>query len=606
MTSSTLPTIDLNSLGPVRLSRRQNLAPCELRVLEVIERLAEVKAKNPKEWWPTLRAAALADYWVYLRLVLDYRFLDPWDHGEEVVPFFQDCVDDNEPGLILAPRGGAKTGVISTPATPWLIARDPTITTIITNVRESKASEFARNASRIITECAFYRQAFPDVQPTDKWGEGGYYVKQTAQNYGGALGRVDPSIGSYGVGGNIVGSHVRAIIHDDLINDKTYNSPVERAKAEAFLKESLNCLDPGGLFMCCATRWHFDDVYGKLENGEIIIDGKRVKVFCRGAERYVEDDDGNAVVEIFNPRRTYVDMHGRQLQVGYTPEMLKGFKQNLGSLYSALYMNKPVSDADRLLSVETVNQFISFNFPLAPLAKVGVEIVASAETFWQAIITSMREEELMFSVEKIRPKPSAQGIEKHARIRAIVGPLAQEGRLYVRDDLWNREDSLGKEFREFDRGDDDLLDALSYAILRAPKWVEGQNPSPYVAVDPAFTANAQSNHTALVCGCWVRDCFYVIDAHRFKAQKTEVIIGQIFKMALKYLEGTGNSEPNSGVSSHGFTSPGNTRGRHRAPEVKWNMPRTIDSIGESGETSVEKGQFYGHQRSKKRFGGFRH
>jgi len=607
MTDSLTTPIDFNSQGMVRLNRRQRRAPCELRVLEVIEKLAEVREKNPGEWWKTLGAEALKDYWVYLRLVLDYRFLDPWDHGEEVVPFVQECIDNEDPMMILAPRGAAKTGVVTVPLLPWLIAKDPTLCGIITNCREDFAAQFARTAAKIITESVNYRSCFRHVLPSDKWGEGGYFIRQAAGEFGGAMNRVDPSIGSYGVNGNIVGSHVRAMLHDDLINDKTYLSPVERGKAEAFLKESLNCLDPGGVFCCCATRWHFDDVYGKLEKGDILIDGKKVKIFKRGAERYVLDDDGQPVAEVFNPRRTFVDMHGAKHQVGYTQEELNGKKITLGALYSALYMNNPISDSDRMISVETINQFIAFNQPLGPLAKVGIEIVSTAESFWQAVITAMRDEKKMFSVERIRPKMSARGIEKHARIRAVVGPLAAESHLFIRDDLWARDGSIGQEIREFDRGGDDLLDALTYAILRAPKWQEGHPIRPYIAVDPAFTANEQSNYTAILVGCWWHDDFYVLDAHKFKAQKTEVRTSQIFKMADKYLTGTGDLAPNRIAESSAFRSPGNGRGTRILPQVKWNVSRGIDGIGGEDENRLtEERSNHQDQRSEGSYRRFRH
>jgi hypothetical protein len=599
MTDSRNLRIDTNSLGPVRLNRKKHIAPCERRVLELLDELRGVRENNPKGYYPRLAEAAKKDYWIYLRLILNYNFLDPWDHGEEVVPFIQDCVDNNEPGLIMAPRGAAKTGVATVPITPWLLARNPNITTIITNVREEKASYFARLASKIITESANYRTCYPYVVPTDKWGEGGYYLKSQK----GIIGRVDPSIGSFGVGGNIVGAHVSAIIHDDLINDKTYLSPAEREKAKAFLIESLNCLDPGGTFLTMCTRWHFDDVYGKLERGEILIDGKKPKVFKRAAERYVLNDQNEPVVEVFNARRTYIDMAGNRMTVGFTAEELAGKKLSLGALYSALYENEPVSDADRVLQVENVNQYISFNQGLAPLGKIGVEIVSTAETFWQALINEMREKNIGYAVQKIRPRPSSRGIEKHARIRAVVGQVVSNGKLYVRDDVWARDNNLGQEMREFDRGADDLLDALTYAILNAPKWVAGQPSIPYLAVDPAFTANTTSDSTAIIVGCWVRDDFYVLDSHKFKAQKTEIILGQIFKMAEKYREGSEARDANRPLPSRGFVSTGNEHKSHQAAgQAFWGVSKNIDSEGDDDE----KRQKYGNRRSVKVYRGFRH
>lgn len=604
MDTKNLP-IDSNTQGLVRLSRRRSLAPCDKRVIDLVEELKAVRRKEPSLYWTTLAERAKKDLWIYLRLVLDYRFLDPWDHGEEVVPFIQSCVDENHPFLLLAPRGAAKTGLVTVPLMPWLIARDPTITTIITNVREEKAAHFARLAATIIQASPNYRACFPDVTPSDKWGEGGYVL--SLKSRGGLAGRTDPTIASYGVGGNIVGAHVRAIIHDDLINDKTYLSPVEREKARAFLVESLNCLDPGGLFAVCATRWHYDDVYGKLESGDVVVDGKRARVFKRGAERYVLDDDGNPVVEIFNPRRTYVDINGQKQQVGYTAKELEGKKLTLGPLYSALYMNNPVSDADRLIAVENINQFVTFNLPLGPLARVGIEIVSQAEAFWQSVMTAMRDQGKMFSVQKLRPKATRLGVEKHARIRAVIGPLAAAGKLWIRDDLWARDGNIGEELRQFDRGSDDLLDALTYAIIGAPKWSEHSPPLPYIAVDPAFTTNEASNSTAILVGCWVREDFYVLDARRFKVAKTELLIDQIFKMADKYLEGGEALMARAGAdTAGGFCSPGNGRAARKTPQVTWGPARNLDTIGDGVDGKSQERQNYRSRRPQVRAWGFRH
>lgn len=601
MKDSKTLQIDTNSLGPVMLSRKSRIAPCEKRVMQLLDELRGVKENNPKEYWPTLARAALADYWVYLRLVLNYSFLDPWDHGEEVVPFIQGCVDDAAPGIVMAPRGAAKTGVVTVPILPWLLAKNPSMTSLITNVREEKAAYFARLGSKIITESYNFRQCFQYLIPTDKWGEGGYFLKSQK----GEVGRVDPSIGSCGVGGNIVGAHVGAIVHDDLINDKTYMSPVERQKAHNFLVESLNCLDPGGIFLVMCTRWHFDDVYGKLEEGKILIDGQKPRVFRRSAERYVLDDDGKPVVEVFNARRTYVDMQGRQKIVGFTKEELEGKKINLGPLYEALYNNQPVSDSDRMIQVELVNQYVSFNSGLAPLEKLGVEIVSTAETFWQAMIGYMREKHIPYAVQKIRPRPSSRGIEKHARIRAVLGTLVSSGKCYIREDLWTRDGNLGQEMREFDRGADDLLDALTYCILNAPKWYSGSKPVPYLAVDPAFTANAQSDSTAIVVGCWLRDDFYVLDAYKFKAQKTEVILSQIFNMAEKFRLGSEEKSPASGRGlASGFVSPGNERRVTPKFDVRWGNFQNINSIGEN--VDAQERQVNKNNRARQIYRGFRH
>lgn len=564
---------DINSLGPVRKSRRQSIAPCEMRVQEAIDLLADVRRKEPELYYKTLGELALADYWIYLRLVLDYRFLDPWDHGEEQIWFLQENL--GHPMLFLVPRGGCKTGAITIPFVPWMLAHDPTSPCIITNVREEKAAYFAKQAAKICTAKNFAR-CFPHIKPSEKWGEGGYYLKETANVDGGAGGRVDPNIGSYGVGGNITGAHGRVLLHDDLINRETYQHASQLQKAEDFFSESLNCLDPGGQLIVAGTRWSFLDLYGKMVDGKLFGSGEPFRVFLRGAERISLDDQGKPVIEVFNPHRVYLDFRGKQQQVGYTREFLESQKKNSGALYYALYQNQPVHDGDRQFNVEAVKTFKEFSSPLGPVFKVGIEIVSTAISFWEAFRKMVHESGRIIPLERLQPPVGKHSVAKHARIRAILAPRIDSGEFQMLESLWHREGNLGEEIRQFDKGADDALDAVVYCMERAPRYEEGKLPRPYIAVDPAFTAAQHSDSTAIVCGCWFGNEFFVLDCHKFKAAKLETIANQIFRMYDRFKDGIESRKLEKSPGG-GFASPGNERRSSRMPGVTWGPGRYINN-----------------------------
>lgn len=548
-----LSKVDYTAKGPVRLTRRRTLAPCEVRRKEKKEWLAAVKRKSGEaEYYKALGLLSLDDYWLFLTEVLDYRFLDPWDHGEEVIPFIEENI--GRYSILMLPRGAMKTGSITVPIIPWLIAKDPTLRSFTVNVRETRAEFFARQQAEILASARFQR-CFPYIVPSAKWGASGYYL-DLKDEHEAATGRVDPNITSYGTSGNVTGSHVRAVIHDDLINEDTYTRPVELEKAERIFKESMNCLDPGGTFLCCCTRWTYGEVYGKVENGEIISpSGGKFAILKRGAERVVLDDNNQPVVEIFNPHRVYVDYRGAQQQVGYTPEFLEAQKHNLGQLYHSIYMNTPVSDGDRLLNINNIKEFPRLDFDLGPVARVGIETEATSVIFYAEFLKLMKESGRSFNLEKLK----ASKRDKHERIRAVIGPVLEASKLNVREDLWHSGNNIGKEMQEFDKGEDDALDALTYVLLRAPKQMPGQLPCPYIAVDPAFTINKHSNHTAVLCGCWYGDEFYILDCYKFKAQKIDIIANQIFKMFDKYNRKTGVRVQTT--ASRRFVSTGNDRTR---------------------------------------------
>ena len=557
--------IDIGNQGPVTASRKQRIAPCEQQVIQKLQILKEIANNDPNNYYPTMARYGLESYWFYLRIILDYRWLDPWDHGEEQIPFLEE--DPDAWKLFLVPRGSGKTGSISVPLWPWKLAKDPTFTGIITNSRDEKASEFARQAAGIITDCKNFNLCYPQVVASEKWGERGYrldLVKGLGEARG-SLGRADPSIQMYGVGGNITGSHVRGIIHDDLINETTSQSPAGREKAKLFLTESFNTIDPGGTMIICGTRWHFADFYGEIQNDKIVGPKGDFKIFIRGAERYVIGDDGQPVLEVFNAHRTYVDMRGIKKEVGYTQAYLEAQKKNLGSQYHALYQNTPISDADRQFDVERIQQFYEAPADLGPVSRVGIETEGQAQIILPEIQKMMRSENRLFSVEKIN---WGKNLEKHDRIRAILQPLIDRGDLHIRDDIWRAENGLGQELRLFDKWEDDALDALTMCVKYAQKYIPGKPPLIYIAVDPAFTVKAASNSTAIVSGCWIEDGFYVLDCLKFKAQKIESIARGIFKVYDKYARNKqGASVP--GTKVPGFYSQGNRPAIRRQPQGRF-------------------------------------
>lgn len=598
---------DKNSQGIVLTSRRYRTAPCELRVREALEILEEIKNKEPQNYWTTLGQLGLADFWIYLRLILGYRHLDPWDHGEEMVWFFQQ--NHRSPMIFMVPRGGVKTGTITVPILPWILAKDPTAPGMITNVREEKAKWFAKQAAMII-QSPNYQLCYPWIKPSEKWGEGGYYLDATAyanykapgaadagERYGGAVGRIDPNIGALGITGNITGFHGRALVHDDLISRETHDSPVQLKRAEDFFLESLNCLDPGGFLSVQCTRWRYGDLYGKIENGKFTHEGQRFRLFKRGAERIVHNDAGQPVVEIFNPLRTYVDYRGQQQKIGYSQAFLVGQKANLGSLYYALYQNEPVSDADRLIPIESVRTFEGIDFEMAPLVRMGIEVEAAATTFLEYFMEKVRDQKRTLSVDRIHAKGLTQlGQAKNARIRALIIPVVSDGRLFIRKDLWNREGNLGQEMRDFDKGEDDALDVLAMLIARAPKHRVGQFPIPYLACDPAFTDNKTSDHTAVGVGCWYGNDFFVLDMHKFRSRKPDMIANQIFTMVDRYREGKTPDRNRAATPERRFLAPGMSRSVPRQINIDWGGGVYMDNLSE-GEANGSTESIVGDRRS---------
>lgn len=507
-------------MGPA--PQRGRIAPCELRLNAHREKLAEIAAIDKNAYFPALGRLALTDYWLFLRDVLLYSWLDPWFHGEEVVPFLMNTMGETR--VILMPRGAGKTGMITVPYIPWKLANDALCRNLTCNAREEKAHQFARTSAQIIVENERFRACYPYLVPSKKWGEGGYWLDPAALGEAiGSVDRVDPSIGAYSIQGNIVGAHINGVLlHDDLINREIAKSPHQLRIVRDFYVESLNCVDIGTDVIVCGTRWHYDDYYGELQKGSLEGTTGRAKVLRVGLTRPNE----NGVDEYIWPQTKYFDQATKRSRiVGYDPQKVQGWKKNLGPLFSSLYYNEPVQDADRLFDTQLIKTFPKLPFDLGPVAMVGIECESQSSALVSAIVKMARDEQRVMRIEKIHTGRT----DKNERILSELQPVISEARFNLRADLWEREgEGLGEELRHYPKGHDDCLDACAYLSRFAIEAPEGTPPRVYIMVDPAFTIENYSDYTAMVVGCLYRGELWVLDCLTFKTDRVDFLARKLF------------------------------------------------------------------------------
>lgn len=529
-----------------------------------MELLQDVKRKDGvEEYYRQMGRLARSDYWFYLRAVVGYQFLDPWDHGEEQVWFLEQNL--GSPMMFVMPRGSCKSAVITIPFIPWALARDPMLRGLITNVRDPRARAFARQAAEVVTSPR-YQACFPYVTPGRKWGEEGYYTtaaenedddETESEELRAVESRVEASIGSVGVGGNITSNHVGVLIHDDLVSEATYDSESEHNAATKFLNESFNCIDIAGQMIMCFTRWKPDDVYEPYVSGVKQGPGGRFKVFVRGARktRFVLNDSGEVENEIFNPKRPWKDAHGKTKWVGYDDALLDSLETAHGDLYFALYENRPISDANRRLRYDLAKGFKDVPFELSSEVRVGIEAGGPQDVMYTTLLRHMREENRAFPVQRMIPPRNK---DKQAHIQAALGHLLREERFFASEEFWRRS-GIEKEMKDFPLGSsDDLLDSVKWGALKAPQQIGENPPVPFISIDSAFTVGTQSNYTAVTVCCWHGNHYHVLEGRKFKTQDADVVIQEIFRMYDKYSKG-GTKRQSIVKKKRGFYSPGNER-----------------------------------------------
>jgi predicted phage terminase large subunit-like protein len=187
--------------------------------------------------------------------------------------------------IVTAPPRSGKSELVSRRMPAAIFGRNPRAKIISTSHGAKYASKLNRDVQRIMLS-APYKELYPQTRLSEQriatttegnWlrnstefeivGHGGYYM-------------------SAGVGGGIAGYGADYIIVDDpLRHRKDANSPVVRERIwEWFHDDLMNRLDGDGGVLVMATRFHEDDLIGRLINAKTIQEDSE--------ELDDEDDDG--------------------------------------------------------------------------------------------------------------------------------------------------------------------------------------------------------------------------------------------------------------------------------------------------------------------------
>ena len=214
-----------------------------------------VKAKMQRE---LLRREMCRRHLIPFIKRFEANYQDGWIHRKiaaELERFVEQVVNGEEPRLMLfvPPRHG-KSLMASDYLPSWVLGKYPDLELISTSYSDSLPLEFSRRIRTRIQSEAF-RTVFPDAR-LSKTANKIEHWKTTAE--GGYL--------AAGVGGGITGHGAHIFLVDDPIKD------AEQADSET-VRENLwswwsstasSRVAPGGGVLIIQTRWHDDDLSGRL------------------------------------------------------------------------------------------------------------------------------------------------------------------------------------------------------------------------------------------------------------------------------------------------------------------------------------------------------
>lgn len=251
---------------------------------------------------------------------------DPgWVHKDicEHLEWFSEAVAAKESprlAIFMPPRHGKSAlGSITFPS--WHLGRNPSHEVISCSYSAALSLKFSRKARALVRDPAF-TQVFPDFQLDPDSQSAEEWLTTDAGGFRAA-----------GVGGPITGTGAHCLIIDDPVKNR------EEAESETtresvwdwYTSTAYTRLMPGGGVLLILTRWHDDDLAGRLMSAMAAGDGDEWRVVNYPA---IAEHD-----ELY--RKAGEPLHPER----YSLESLKRIKRAVGPRdWAALYQQNPVPD----------------------------------------------------------------------------------------------------------------------------------------------------------------------------------------------------------------------------------------------------------------------
>jgi len=350
-----------------------------------------------------------------------------WVHKDicqRLEKFSEQVANKESPRLMLfmPPRHGKSTlASVAFPA--WHLGRHPDHEFISCSYSGSLAMNFSRKVRQLLRE-PVYKNVFEksrldkDSQSVESWQttQGGGYV-------------------AAGVGGGITGKGAHVMVIDDLVKNREDAESENNREAtwDWYTSTAYTRLSPGGGILVILTRWHDDDLAGKLlrqaEEGE---DQWEVIKYPALAE---EDEKFRKVGESLHPER-------------YNVDALEQIRKAIGPRdWSALYQQNPVSDEGDYFSRDMIRYFENDEIDTSQLNYYCAWDLAIGQRdrndYSVGIVVGVDEYDNLFVVDVVRGKydgfelveqildlyetwrPGIVGIER-GHIEMALGPFLQK------------------------------------------------------------------------------------------------------------------------------------------------------------------------------------
>lgn len=196
----------------------------------------------------------------FIEYVFGYR-LAP--HHRRMVEFAMDLFEKRQSGVILGPRGSAKTTIITTGLTAFLIGLKPDIRIAILSQKYEKAEAMSAALMSIVSSSPEFIECFGNLRGSGKWTAGEWLRKGSPY-----LMSKDRTVvaGGANQSSSVVSKRFDLIILDDVLDETNTATLEQREKMEAWFWKTVKPAQAaeGGSILVVGTRWCQGDLYEKL------------------------------------------------------------------------------------------------------------------------------------------------------------------------------------------------------------------------------------------------------------------------------------------------------------------------------------------------------
>lgn len=275
-----------------------------------------------------------------------------WFHSEicqALDEFLNDIVEKRSPRLIIcAPPRSGKSELVSRRFPAYVLGRYPDLSFIGTSYSSDLAGSFSKDVQRIMEESSFH-EIFPDVYIPSKGIPSNGAVRQADR-----FDIIDHK-GSYytvGVGGSLTGRGANCLVIDDPVSNMqdALSERVRDSTWDWYTSTAYTRLAPGGGLIVMCTRWHMDDLIGRLLTAQDLGEGDSWKVI-----------NFPAIAEFDEPyRKAGEALHPERFDL----DALLKIRKSVGErVWAALYQQHPVPDGGGLFKADWIQHWTPETLP---------------------------------------------------------------------------------------------------------------------------------------------------------------------------------------------------------------------------------------------------